>query len=210
MRTPSSASRRAGHSPPPRPCTSATRRSLTHARAPSSSRATWCPRSSPRPSWSGTTSPYRKGAEYVQSLASLPLQRVVNDARVTDHHAIIPTRSEHVLDKMSEDERKVCDLVAKRFLAIFHPDAVFERTRVETTVEEHIFRTSGRILVEAGWRGVYGEEIQSRDGGEDDTGGEQLLPPLTQDEGVQTLKVDALAKETQPPRRYTEASLLGA
>src|SRR6476661_7694215 len=158
----------------------------------------------------GHNEPYRKGAEYVMGLESLPLQRVVNDARVTDHHAIIPTRSEHTLDKMSEDERKVYDLVAKRFLAIFHPDAVFERTRVETTVEEHIFRTSGRILVEAGWRGVYGEEIQSRDGKDDDTGGDQMLPPLTNGETVKTLAVDALAKETQPPRRYTEASLLGA
>src|SRR4051795_6359864 len=158
----------------------------------------------------GQNAPYRKGAEYVMALESLPLQRVVNDARVTDHHAIIPTRSEHVLDKMSEDERKVYDLVAKRFLAIFHPDAVFERTRVETTVEEHVFRTSGRILVEPGWRGVYGEEIQSRDGGEDDTGGEQMLPVLTDGEGVTTLKVESLSKETQPPRRYTEASLLGA
>src|SRR6476661_2772409 len=143
----------------------------------------------------GQNAPYRKGAEYVQSLESLPLQRVVNDARVTDHHAIIPTRSEHVLDKMSEDERKIYDLVAKRFLAIFHPDAVFERTRVETTVVEHIFRTSGRLLIQPGWRGVYGEEIQ---------------PELHDGEGVKTLKVDALEKETQPPRRYTEASLLGA
>jgi DNA topoisomerase-3 len=158
----------------------------------------------------GHNEPYRKAAEYVMSLESLPLQRVVNDARVTDHHAIIPTRSDHVLDKMSEDERKVYDLVAKRFLGIFHPDAVFERTRVETTVEEHIFRTSGRILIEAGWRGVYGEEIQSRDGKDDDAGGDQMLPALTDGETVKTLAVDALSKETQPPRRYTDASLLGA
>jgi DNA topoisomerase-3 len=157
----------------------------------------------------GANAPYRKGAEYVMSLESLPLQRVVNDAKVTDHHAIIPTRSEHVLDKMSEDERKVYDLVAKRFLAIFHPDAVFERTRVETTVVEHVFRTSGRILVEAGWRGVYGEEIQT-DKAEDDTGGEQMLPELTQNESVKTLDVQSLRKDTQPPRRFTEASLLGA
>src|SRR3954470_5633673 len=168
------------------------------------------PEIKPTAEFVGQNEPYRKGAEYVQSLESLPLQRVVNDARVTDHHAIIPTRSEHALDKMSEDERKIYDLVAKRFLGIFHPDAVFERTRVETTVVEHIFRTSGRILIEAGWRGVYGEEIQSRDGGEDDTGGEQMLPVLTQGESVKTLNVDALSKETQPPRRYTEASLLGA
>src|SRR5436305_1491677 len=158
----------------------------------------------------GQNAPYRKGADYVMSLESLPLQRVVNDAKVTDHHAIIPTRSEHVLDKMGEDERKVYDLVAKRFLAIFHPDAVFERTRVETTVQEHIFRTSGRLLVQPGWRGVYGEEIQSRDGGDDDTGGEQMLPELHDEESVRTLKVESLSKETQPPRRYTEASLLGA
>jgi len=158
----------------------------------------------------GQNGPYRRAAEYVQSLESLPLQRVVNDARVTDHHAIIPTRSEHVLDKMSDDERRIYDLVAKRFLAIFHGDAVFERTRVETTVEQHIFRTSGRLLIEPGWRGVYGEEIQSRDGADDDTGGEQMLPELRDGESVKTLNVEALRKETQPPRRYTEASLLGA
>jgi DNA topoisomerase III len=158
----------------------------------------------------GQNEPYRKGAEYVMALERLPLQRVVNDARVTDHHAIIPTRSEHALDKMSDDERRVYDLIAKRFLAIFHPDAVFERTRVETTVEEHVFRTSGRLLIEAGWRGVYGEEIQSRNGADDDTGGEQLLPELRDGEAVKTLDVESLRKETQPPRRYTEASLLGA
>jgi DNA topoisomerase-3 len=158
----------------------------------------------------GQNAPYRKGAEYVTSLDSLPLQRVVNDAKVTDHHAIIPTRSEHLLDKMGDDERRVYDLVAKRFLAIFHPDAVFERTRVETTVAEHIFRTSGRLLREAGWRGVYGEEIQTGDKADDDSGGEQMLPELSQGEDVKTLDVQSLSKETQPPRRYSEASLLGA
>jgi DNA topoisomerase-3 len=158
----------------------------------------------------GQNEPYRKAAEYVLSLESLPLQRVINDARVTDHHAIIPTRSEHVLDKMSDDERRIYDLVAKRFLAIFHPDAVWERTRVETTVVEHVFRTSGRLLKEAGWRGVYGEEIQTGDKQEDDTGGEQMLPELTQGENVKTLDVQSLRKETQPPRRFTEASLLAA
>ena len=78
---------------------------------------------------------YRKAVEYVTSLDSLPLGRVVNDKKVQDHHAIIPTKSEHDLSKMCADEVKVYDLVTKRFLAIFHPEAVFERTRVETTVE---------------------------------------------------------------------------
>jgi DNA topoisomerase III len=152
---------------------------------------------------------YAAAARFVTSLDSLPLGRVVNDKKVTDHHAIIPTRSEHDLSKMGQDELKVYDLVAKRFLAIFHPDAVFERTRVETTVREHVFRTSGRRLIEAGWRSVYGE-LSEADRSEDDSGGDQLLPRLEQGEGVQTREVEFLRKETQPPRRFSDASLLGA
>jgi DNA topoisomerase III len=152
---------------------------------------------------------YRRGAEYVLSLDKLPLGRVVNDKKVQDHHAIIPTRSEHDLGRMGQDELKVYDLVAKRFLAVFHPEAVYERTRVETTVEEHLFRTSGRRLVEAGWKGVYGEEAE-QPRGDDDSGGDQLLPKLDPGETVQTLSVESLRKETQPPRRFSDASLLGA
>jgi DNA topoisomerase-3 len=152
---------------------------------------------------------YAQAAAYVTRLEKLPLGRVVNDKRVEDHHAIIPTRSDHDVTKMGPDESRVYDLVAKRFLAIFHPDAVYERTRVETTVAEHVFRTSGRVLVEAGWKGVYGEEAQ-KPAQEDDSGGDQLLPRLEQGEGVETRSVESLRKETQPPRRFTEASLLGA
>ncbi len=157
----------------------------------------------------GHNAQYRRGSEYVLSLDKLPLGRVVNDKKVQDHHAIIPTRSEHDLGRMGQDELKVYDLVAKRFLAVFHPEAVYERTRVETTVEENVFRTSGRRLVEPGWKAVYGEEAdQPR--GEDDSGGDQMLPKLEQGEAVQTLDVESLRKETQPPRRFTDASLLGA
>jgi DNA topoisomerase-3 len=153
---------------------------------------------------------YGKASEYVQSLKELPLERVVDDAKVQDHHAIIPTKSEHDLSKMGADELKVYDLVTKRFLAVFHPDAVFERTRVETTVEEHVFRTSGRVLIEAGWRSVYGQEVQGEDKPEDDSGGIQLLPKLDQGEAAETREIESLRKETQPPRRFTEASLLAA
>ena len=153
---------------------------------------------------------YAKAAEYVTALKELPLGRIVNDAKVTDHHAIIPTRSEHDLGKMGEDERRIYDLVAKRFLAVFFPEAVWERTRVETTVSEHVFRTSGRVLITAGWREVYGEEARPSGGADDDTGGDQQLPRLEHGESVETKKIDVLRKETQPPRRFTEASLLGA
>jgi DNA topoisomerase III len=158
----------------------------------------------------GRNREYTRAAEYVTRLEKLPLGRVVNDKKVEDHHAIIPTKAEHNVGRMRPDEQKIYDLVARRFLAVFHPEAVYERTRVETTVEEHVFRTSGRVLVTAGWKGVYGEEVRSSDAADDDTGGDQLLPPLEQGETVETRSVDALRKETQPPRRYSEASLLAA
>ncbi|MBW3593869.1 MAG: DNA topoisomerase III, partial [Actinobacteria bacterium] len=123
----------------------------------------------------GHNGDYRKAAEYVTRLEKLPLGRVVNDKKVEDHHAIIPTRTEPNA-KLGPDEAKIYDLVVRRFLAVFHPEAVYERTRVETTVVEHVFRTSGRVLVQAGWKGVYGEEARSSDAADDDTGGDQLLP----------------------------------
>src|SRR3954462_10272211 len=105
----------------------------------------------------GHNTQYKRASEYVVSLGDLPLGRVVNDEKVEDHHALIPTRSEHNLDRMGPDELKVYDLVAKRFLAIFHPEAVYERTREETPVTEHVFRASARRMLVAGWKGVYGE-----------------------------------------------------
>ncbi|HEX2044557.1 MAG TPA: DNA topoisomerase 3 [Gaiellaceae bacterium] len=159
----------------------------------------------------GRNAKYVEAARYVTGLDKLPLGRVVNDKKVEDHHAIIPTRAEHDLSKMGPDEARVYDLVAKRFLAVFHPDAVYERTRIETTVAEHVFRTSGRVLLKAGWKSVYGEEaVDGRPRDEEDSGGDQLLPMLKQGEEAETRSVEALRKETQPPRRYTEASLLGA
>jgi DNA topoisomerase-3 len=158
----------------------------------------------------GRNAPYRRAARYVAGLSELPLGRVVNDAKVEDHHALIPTRSEHDLGRMGEDERRIYDLVAKRFLAVFHPEAVYERTRVETTVSGHAFRTSGRVLLEAGWKAVYGEEAPGPDRADDDSGGDQMLPRLERGERVETRSVESLRKETQPPRRFTDASLLAA
>jgi DNA topoisomerase III len=170
----------------------------------------------------GTHGEYRKAAEYVVGLDALPLARVVNDEKVTDHHAIIPTRSEHNLEKMGSDDRRVYDMAVRRFLAVFHPEAVFENTRVETTVEPsdgstgHVFRTRGKLLIVPGWRGVYDEisadakaaEAEAR--GDEDEETEQQLPRLLADEQVQTRKIASVRKETKPPRRYSDASLLGA
>ena len=104
---------------------------------------------------------YAEGARFVLALNELPLSRVVNDARVSDHHAIIPTDIEHDLDRFSPDERRIFDLVARRFLAVFHPPARYERTTIVTLVEEERFRTRGKVTLEAGWRGVYGLEADA-------------------------------------------------
>jgi DNA topoisomerase III len=193
----------------------------------------------------GKRSEYAKAAAYVAGLDLLPLGRVVNDAKVTDHHAIIPTRSEHHVEKMGDDDKRIYDLVARRFLAVFHPEAVFENTRVETTVPApdahaagkatddagaeragaggkaakgkaggHVFRTRGKLLLVPGWRGVYGETPADAGGegrsGEEDEVSEQQLPRLSEGEPVDTRKIESARKETKPPRRYSDASLLGA
>jgi DNA topoisomerase III len=158
----------------------------------------------------GSQPEYAKAAAYVTGLDLLPLGRVVNDEKVTDHHAIIPTNAEHRVDKMSDDDRRIYDMVVRRFLAVFHPDAEFENTRLETTVATHVFRTRGRVLIVPGWRGVYGEGLESRGDGDDDEGGDQQLPKLERGENVRTLEVESLARETKPPRRYSDASLLAA
>lgn len=152
---------------------------------------------------------YQEGAAYVQGLDLLPLERVVNDEKVGDHHAIIPTNSPHNLEKLSDDDRRVYDMVARRFLAAFHPDALFENTRIETTVAGHVFRTRGKVLLVPGWRGVYGE-LPEGGGDDEDEGRDQHLPKLEKGESSDVKKVESEQKETKPPRRYSDASLLGA
>jgi DNA topoisomerase-3 len=159
----------------------------------------------------GAQREYARASQYVLGLDVLPLGRVVNDQKVTDHHAIIPTRAErHPVDKMNEDDRRIYDLVVKRFLAIFHPDAVFENTRVETTVASHVFRTRGKLMLVPGWRGVYGEtaDVDGASRQDDDEGREQQLPKLERGEKAAVAEVASEEKETKPPRRYTEGSLL--
>ncbi len=158
----------------------------------------------------GTRPEYRAASEYVVNLDLLPLNKVVNDEKVGDHHAIIPTNAEHKLEKMNDDDRRIYDMVVRRFLAIFHPDAEFENTSIETTVAEHVFRTRGKVLIVPGWRGVYGELAEGeKSAAEEDEGLSQQLPKLEQGEEVDTREVASAEKATKPPRRYSDASLLG-
>src|SRR5881396_448322 len=150
---------------------------------------------------------YATAAQFVLRLESLPLARVVNDAKVDDHHALIPTDVEHDVSTFSPDERRVFDLIARRFLAVFHPPARYARTTVVTVVEDERFRTRGKVTLEAGWRGVYGVEA---DGEKEEDPESAELPQLEKGQPVKVVSAESEAKETRPPPRYTEATLLSA
>ncbi len=158
---------------------------------------------------------YRPHAEYVAGLDVLPLARVVNDGKVDDHHAIIPT-GELPRGELSSDDRRVFDLVCRRFLSVFHPDARFEDTEVVTEAGGQSFRTKGRRLVEAGWRApAFGESAaappaENGEKREDDESAEQALPKIDEGEQGRCAEADVLEKQTKPPGRFSEASLLGA
>jgi DNA topoisomerase-3 len=152
---------------------------------------------------------YRAAAEYVVGLDQLPLQRVVNDAKVDDHHAIIPTDVEHDMEALTPDERRVFDLVARRFLSVFHPPARYARTTVVTVIEEERFRTRGKVTLEAGWRAVYGVEPDHERQSEDESEGGEI-PVLKEGQTVRCVAAEIEEKMTRPPPRHTEATLLSA
>jgi DNA topoisomerase III len=157
---------------------------------------------------------YAAAARYVLALQQLPLGRVVNDSKVDDHHAIIPTDVDHDVSRFSPDERRVFDLIARRFLAVFHPPARYARTTVVTLVEEERFRSRGKVTLEAGWRGVYGllSDADAQQQRQDEEGENESaeLPPLEQGQTVKCASAEVEAKETKPPPRYSEATLLSA
>ncbi|HZF00371.1 MAG TPA: DNA topoisomerase III [Methylomirabilota bacterium] len=130
-----------------------------------------------------------------------PNKRIFNNAKVSDHFAIIPTL---IAPKaLSDPEQKLYDLVTKRFLAIFYPAAEFLVTTRITRVESEPFKSEGKVMVNAGWLAVYGKEAAESD----DT---PTLAPVKPNETVKTEKIEVEANVTKPPARYSEATLLGA
>lgn len=149
------------------------------------------------------------------------VNRIVNDSKVTDHHAIIPTDTRHDLSKLSDDQRNVYELVARRFLAALLPPQVLERTiawvRVDTAESVEWFRAAGRRDLDSGWRIAWPE--QSRTTGkkkdaeseeEEELGDDDALCALTKGEQPQVRNVEVLEKMTKPPARFNEASVLAA
>ena len=129
-------------------------------------------------------------------------KKVFDNSKVTDHHAIIPTGQ--APDRLVGDERKLYHLIALRFISAFYPDCVFMSTTVLGEVDKIGFKATGKVIVEPGWRIVYGNQQ------DDDTQSEdKILPPFVVGEsGLHTPSL--LKKQTQPPKPYTEGTLLRA
>src|SRR4029077_16016670 len=127
-----------------------------------------------------------------------PNKRIFNNAKISDHFAIIPTTEPP--KGLTEPEQKLYDTVTKRFLAIFYPAAEFLETTRITRVESEPFKTTGKVLVQPGWLTVYGKEAQG-----DET---PTLAPVQPNETVQTTEVEVKQNQTKPPPRFSEATLL--
>jgi DNA topoisomerase III len=137
-----------------------------------------------------------------------PTKRVFDNAKVSDHFAIIPTLQ--APSGLSEAEQKIYDLVVRRFMAIFFPSAEYQVTTRITSAVGHSFKTEGKVLVKPGWLAIYGKEAAAEveDAKDGDKG--QNLVPVAPGEKVKGDPVDPKGLKTKPPARYSEATLLGA
>lgn len=133
-------------------------------------------------------------------------KRVFDTSKVTDHHAIIPTGQVPV--GLTDVEKKVYDLIARRFIAVFYPDCKFSTTSVTGKVGKVEFKASGKEILSPGWRAVYSKEEQRADEGKS-SADDRLLPTFVKGESG-THKPTLAEKMTMPPKHYTEASLLRA
>ena len=136
-------------------------------------------------------------------------KRLVDNSKVTDHHAIIPTEQFVDLSALSLEERNIYDLVVKRFLAILSSPCEFELTSVKLEASNEIFISKGRIVKAKGWRQIY-EGYVSSEGEEDEESDLQSLPDMKIGDILKIISVNLINKKTKPPARYTEATLLSA
>ena len=157
--------------------------------------------------------PYRKLAG---ALMNKPVQvngSFVDDKKVSDHHAIIPTEQFVQLDHMTNEERKIYDMVVRRFLAVLYPASQYEQVTMEAKVAGETFAASGKVIKSMGWKEVY------EDGADDDLEDEaddekklkdQRLPEMKTGTRLKILKTSLNTGKTKPPARFTEATLLAA
>ena len=157
--------------------------------------------------------PYRKLAG---ALMNKPVQvngSFVDDKRVSDHHAIIPTEQFVQLDHMTNEERKIYDMVVRRFLAVLYPASQYEQVTMEAKAAGETFAASGKVIKSLGWREVYegGADDDLEDEADDEKKlKDQRLPEMKTGTRLKILKTSLNTGKTKPPARFTEATLLAA
>lgn len=136
-------------------------------------------------------------------------KKVFDNSKVTDHHAIIPT-GQPLPPTLSQEEQNVFDTIARRFVSVFYPDCEFEQTVVNAVVDKTPFRATGKVIKNPGWKAVYAKnDVEPEASKGDDADEESTLPEFTKGEsGPHEPKV--VKKTTQPPKYFTEGTLLKA
>ena len=150
------------------------------------------------------TEVYNKYAKYVVDLPKLPItKRIVDNSKLSDHHAIIPTEVNPRINALSDGEFKVYDLIARRFLQVFYPYYVYNTTKIVTECESELFVTRGTTVVDKGWTelNVKSEKEKKTD---------DVLPDVKADDEFETKNAKVSVKKTKPPQAYNEAGLLSA
>ena len=154
--------------------------------------------------------PYKEAATAVLRTTPIQTKYIVNDAKVTDHHAIIPTEQYVDLNRLSNDERHIYDLVVRRFLAVLSAPYEYDEVQVKVTVGKYNFYAKGQSVKSAGWKALYDSSLS--DDSDDDTPdmASQNLPSLSQGAPAFVKDVRIVSGKTTPPPRYNEATLLTA
>lgn len=156
------------------------------------------------------TGPYRKLAG---ALLTRPVQvngSFVDDKKVSDHHAIIPTEQFVQLDHMTNEERKIYDMVVRRFLSVLYPAFEYEQTSMEAEAEGFCFAANGKTVVNPGWKEVYEGDYRDEEDNEEQEIKDQSLPVRKQGEKLKIENLRLKEGKTKPPARFTEATLLAA
>lgn len=150
---------------------------------------------------------YRSLANKVLSKPIKVSKGFVDDNKVSDHHAIIPTEGYVNISSFTDKERKIYDLVVKRFLAVLFPAFEYEQLTVQTKIGDQKFIAKGKTVIHSGWKEVYANHFDDE---ESDDVKEQLLPRIEKDDVLKTKIITQTSGQTKPPARFTEATLLSA
>lgn len=151
---------------------------------------------------------YKRQAEELLARELTPGKRLVDDGKVTDHHAILPTEEKVRPESLSADERALWELVARRFLAVLSPPCRYRSIRITTEAAGELFATRGTQMIDPGWKAVAGQLAEEER--EDEELPEQSLSSHRKGEALSVVSVELRQGFTRPPPRYTEGTLVAA